>query len=61
MVACQTRSDVSDDMYSGLAHDAFGNFIVSGTEKVTRYEDGEPVEWTGVPLTMEVLDPTTKR
>ena len=50
----------NDDMYTGLAHDSFGNFIVSGTEKVTRYEDGEPVEWEGIPLTMEVLDPTTK-
>ncbi|AUG84974.1 hypothetical protein MAELSTROM_55 [Pseudoalteromonas phage Maelstrom] len=58
--AVSNKKRRNDDMYAGLAHDAFGNFIVSGTEKVTRYEDGEPVEWEGVPLTMEVLDPTTK-
>lgn len=51
----------NDAAYDGLAHDAFGNFIVSGTEKVTAYDDeGNACQWDGVPLTMEVLDPTTK-
>ena len=62
-------------MYDGLAHDAFGNFLISGTEKPTvwgddagnRYPganagggDRYPVEWEGLPLTMQVLDPSTK-
>lgn len=51
----------SDDAYAGLAHDVFGNFIISGTEKATVWDDdGEPCEWEGIPLTMQVLDPTTK-
>jgi DNA repair protein RadD len=44
-----------------LAHDAFGNFIVSGTEKATLWDDeGDPCQWEGKSLTMEILDPTTK-
>ena len=61
--ACNATSNKkrrNEAAYSGLAHDAFGNFIISGTEKPTRFEDGEPVEWEGIPLTMEVLDPSTK-
>ena len=64
----------NDDAYAGLAHDCFGNFIISGTEKPTVWEDDSgkryygagiggdrhPCEWEGIPLTMEVLDPTTK-
>lgn len=45
--------------YAGLAHDAFGNFLISGTEKAIAWEDGEPVLWEGETLTMQVLDPTT--
>lgn len=64
----------NDDTYAGLAHDCFGNFIISGTEKPTVWEDDNgnryygpgnqddrhPCEWEGMPLTMQVLDPTTK-
>jgi DNA repair protein RadD len=64
----------NDDAYAGLAHDKFGNFIISGTEKPTVWGDDNgnryygpgnqnnrhPVEWEGMPLMMEVLDPTTK-
>lgn len=51
----------NDAAYDGLAHDQFGNFIISGTEKITAYDDeGDPCQWDGIPLTMEVLDPTTK-
>ncbi|AUR94121.1 helicase superfamily 1/2 ATP-binding domain protein [Vibrio phage 1.191.O._10N.286.52.B4] len=45
--------------YAGLAHDAFGNFLISGTEKAIAWEDGVPVLWEGETLTMQVLDPTT--
>lgn len=45
--------------YQGLAHDAFGNFLISGTEQPVKWEDGEPVLWEGETLTMQVLDPTT--
>ena len=45
--------------YYGLAHDAFGNFLISGTERAVKFEDGEPVLWEGETLTMQVLDPTT--
>lgn len=62
--ACNATSNKkrrNDDAYIGLAHDAFGNFLVSGTEKPTKFDDeGDPCEWDGIPLTMEVLDPTTK-
>ncbi|AUR87399.1 coil containing protein [Vibrio phage 1.158.O._10N.261.45.E12] len=49
----------SEMTYAGLAHDAFGNFLISGTEKAIAWEDGEPVLWEGETLTMQVLDPTT--
>jgi DNA repair protein RadD len=62
--ACNAMSNKkkrSDAAYAGLAHDRFGNFIISGTEKATAYDDdGNPCEWFGKTLTMEVLDPTTK-
>ncbi len=62
--ACNATSNKkrrNDSAYDGLAHDQFGNFIISGTEKPTKYDnDGDPIEWEGIPLTMEVLDPTTK-
>lgn len=75
--ACNCVSDKkrrSDPAYVGLAHDKFGNFIISGTEKPTVWGDDSgkryygpgansnryPVEWEGIPLTMQVLDPTTK-
>lgn len=51
----------NDDAYAGLAHDVFGNFIISGTEKATAWDDdGHACEWEGMPLMMQVLDPTTK-
>jgi len=62
--ACNCVSDKkrrSDDAYAGLAHDVFGNFIISGTEKATAWDDeGHACQWEGLPLTMQVLDPTTK-
>jgi len=62
--ACNCVSDKkrrSDDAYAGLAHDVFGNFIISGTEKATAWDDdGHACQWEGIPLTMQVLDPTTK-
>lgn len=62
--ACNCVSDKkrrSDDAYAGLAHDVFGNFIISGTEKATAWDDdGHACQWEGMPLTMQVLDPTTK-
>ena len=62
--ACNAMSNKkrrNDAAYAGLAHDVFGNFIISGTEKATAFDDeGDPCEWMGKTLTMEVLDPTTK-
>jgi len=62
--ACNATSNKkrrNEAAYTGLCHDAFGNFIISGTEKVTAYDDeGDACQWDGIPLTMEVLDPTTK-
>jgi DNA repair protein RadD len=60
--ACSAMSNKkrrNDGAYDGLANDRFGNFIISGTEKPTKFEDGDPVEWEGMTLTMQVLDPTT--
>lgn len=60
--ACGAHSDKkkrSESMYAGLAYDAFGNFLISGTETPVKWEDGEPVLWEGETLTIEVLDPTT--
>lgn len=51
----------TDEIYAGLAHNIHGNLLISGSEKVVRYnEDREPCEWEGIELTMEVLDPSTK-
>lgn len=50
----------NDPMYDGVAHDRFGNFIVPGTEKPTRFLDGEAVEWDGEIMTMKVKDPSRK-
>lgn len=50
----------NDPMYDGVAHDRFGNFIVPGTERATRFVDGEAVEWDGVIMTMKVKDPSRK-
>jgi len=48
-------------MYDGLAHDRFGNFLVSGTERVVATDaDGDPCEWDGMVLTTRVMDPSTK-
>lgn len=51
----------NDPMYTGLAHDRFGNFLVSGTERVvaTDAEVGA-CEWDGMVLTTRVMDPSTK-
>ncbi len=59
--AISNKKRRNDAAYDGLAHDEFGNFIISGTEKAIRWDDeGDPCAWEGIPLTMEVLDPTTK-
>lgn len=62
--ACHTismKKRRNDPMYAGLAHDRFGNFLVSGTERVTLVDaDGDPCEWDGMVLTTRVLDPSTK-
>jgi DNA repair protein RadD len=62
--ACNAMSNKkkrNDAAYAGLAHDRFGNFLISGTEKALAFDDeGEACEWMGKTLTMEVLDPTTK-
>ena len=51
----------NDPMYTGLAHDRFGNFLVSGTERVVATDaDGDPCEWDGMVLTTRVMDPSTK-
>jgi DNA repair protein RadD len=51
----------NDPMYTGLAHDRFGNFLVSGTERVVATDaDGDPCEWDGMVLTTRVIDPSTK-
>ena len=51
----------SDPMYAGLAHDRFGNFLVSGTERVVATDaEGDPCEWDGMVLTTRVIDPSTK-
>lgn len=51
----------SDDMYKGLAHDRYGNFLISGTEEPTEYDaDGKPCEWRGETLMMHVIDPSNK-
>ena len=59
--AISNKKRRNDAAYDGLAHDEFGNFLISGTEKPIRWDDeGDPCAWDGMPLTMEVLDPTTK-
>lgn len=50
----------NDPTFAELKHDRFGNFLVSGTEKVTRWADGEPCEWDGEVMTMTVVDPSQK-
>ncbi len=51
----------NDDQYFGLMHDSEGYFLIAGTERATRYdENGQPVEWQGERLTMQVEDPTVK-
>lgn len=51
----------NDPMYTGLAHDRFGNFLVSGTERAVATDaDGDPCEWDGMVLTTRVMDPSTK-
>lgn len=48
----------NDPNYDGVAHDRYGNFIIPGTERPTRFVDGDPVEWDGAIMTMQILDPT---
>lgn len=50
----------NDPIYDGVAHDRFGNFIVPGTERATRFVDGEAVEWDGEIMTMKIQDPSRK-
>jgi DNA repair protein RadD len=59
--AVSNKKRRNDAAYSGLAHDVFGNLLVSGTEQAILWDDeGEPCHWKGKTLTMEILDPTTK-
>lgn len=48
-----------DDAFAGLRHNRAGNFLVPGSEVVSRWQDGEPVEFEGKELTMQILDPST--
>lgn len=50
----------NDPIYDGVAHDRFGNFLIPGTERATRFVDGEAVEWDGEVMTMKVVDPSQK-
>jgi len=50
----------NDPIYDGVAHDKFGNFLIPGTERATRFVDGEAVEWDGEVMTMKVVDPSQK-
>lgn len=51
----------NDPIYDGVAHDRYGNFLVPGTERPTRYdEEGNPCEWDGEVMTMKVKDPSRK-
>lgn len=47
----------SSPEFAGLAHDAFGNFIVAGTQVPSKWADGQPIEWTGTPLMIEIKNP----
>lgn len=51
----------NDPIYDGVAHDQFGNFIVPGTERATRYDaEWNACEWDGEVMTMKVKDPSRK-
>jgi DNA repair protein RadD len=51
----------NDPIYDGVAHDQFGNFLVPGTERATRYDaEGKACEWDGEVMTMKVKDPSRK-
>lgn len=51
----------NDPIYDGVAHDQFGNFLVPGTERATRYDaEGNACEWDGEVMTMKVKDPSRK-
>ena len=51
----------NDPIYDGVAHDQFGNFLVPGTERATRYDaEGHACEWDGEVMTMKVKDPSRK-
>ncbi len=51
----------NDPTYDGLAHNRYGEFLISGTEKAIRFDDeNNPIEWEGEPLTMQILDPSNK-
>lgn len=59
--AVSSKKRRSDKEYQGLAHDRFGYFLVSGTEKPIAFNDeGEPIEWDGMRLTTQILDPSVK-
>lgn len=62
----------NDPIYDGVAHDRYGNFLIPGTERPTRFIEAEediagkrtkiqiPVEWDGEVMTMKVKDPSRK-
>lgn len=62
----------NDPIYEGVAHDRYGNFLIPGTERPTRFIEAEediagkrtkiqiPVEWDGEVMTMKVKDPSRK-
>lgn len=62
--ACNAYSEKkrrNDFSFRGLKWDSFGNFLVAGSERVSRVDsDGEPIEWEGDVLTMRVLDMSTR-
>lgn len=62
--ACQAismKKRRNDPIYEGVAHDRYGNFLVPGTERPTRYDaEGYPCEWDGEVMTMKVKDPSRK-
>ena len=51
----------NDPIYDGLAHDEFGNFIISGMEEAIAFdEEGNPTKWVGPVMTMVITDPSVQ-
>lgn len=59
--AISMKKKRSDQAYDGLAHDEFGNYLISGSEQAIAFDaDGNPTKWIGEVLTTQVLDPSNK-